>query len=67
MIDPFLYTPLPIILKKSIDLAYLGNGTYDQIVAHLEKEIELSGMENNGELPIPTMAVAVTRDNENET
>ena len=25
--------------------------TYDQVVAHLEKKLELSGFENDGEIP----------------
>ena len=54
MIDNLLYTKLPPHLKRSLNLAYLENGTYDQIVAHLEREIELSGLENDGELTIPT-------------
>ena len=37
MIDSLLYTKLPPHLKQSLNLAYLENGTYDQIVAHLER------------------------------
>ena len=55
MIDSLLYAKLPPHLKRSLNLAYLENGTYDQIVAHLERELELSGLENEGELTIPTM------------
>ena len=35
MIDSLLYTKLPPHLKRSLNLAYLENGIYDQIVAHL--------------------------------
>ena len=35
MIDNLLYAKLPPHLKRSLNLAYLENGTYDQIVAHL--------------------------------
>ena len=35
MIDCLLYAKLPPHLKRSLNLAYLENGTYDQIVAHL--------------------------------
>ena len=35
-------------------MTYLGNGTYDQVVAHIERELELSGLENDGEPAIPT-------------
>ena len=55
MIDSLLYAKLPPHLKRSLNLAYLENGTYDQIVAHLERELEISGLENDGELTIPTM------------
>ena len=48
MIDSLLYAKLPPQLKRSLNLAYLENGTYDQIVAHLERELELSGLENDG-------------------
>ena len=36
MIDSLRYAKLPPHLKRSLNLAYLENGTYDQIVAHLE-------------------------------
>ena len=36
---------MPPHLKKSINQAYLENGTYDQIVKHLEREMELNGLE----------------------
>ena len=36
MIDTLLYAKLPPLLKRSLNLAYLETGTYDQIVAHLE-------------------------------
>ena len=57
---------MPPFLKKSINLAYLENGTYNQIVAHLERELKLSGIENNGELPMPTLTITAARDNENK-
>jgi len=54
-------------LKRSLNLAYLENGTYDQIVAHLERELELSGLENDGELTIPTMTAVPPNDNQQNT
>ena len=57
MIDSLLYAKLPPHLKRSLNLAYLQNRTYDQIVAHLGRELELSGLENDGEQTIPTMTV----------
>ena len=67
MIDSLLYAKLPSHLKRSINLAYLENGTYDQIVAHLERELELSGLENDGELTIPTMTAVPPNDNQQNT
>ena len=64
MIDSLLYAKLPPHLKRSLNLAYLENGTYDQIVAHLEREVELSGLENDGELTLPTMTAATPNDNQ---
>ena len=45
MIENLLYAKMPPHLKKSINQAYLENGTYDQIVKHLEWEMELIGLE----------------------
>ena len=67
MIDSLLYAKLPPHLKRSLNLAYLENGTYDQIVAHLERELELSGLENDGELTIPTMTAVPTNDSQQNT
>ena len=67
MIDSLLYAKLPPHLKRSLNLAYLENGTYDQIVTHLERELELSGLENDGELTIPTMTAVPPNDNQQNT
>ena len=67
MIDSLLYTKLPLHLKRSLNLAYLENGTYDQIVAHLERELELSGLENDGEVTIPTMTAVPPNENQQNT
>ena len=67
MIDSLLYTKLPPHLKRSLNLAYLKNGTYDEIVAHLEKELELSGLENDGELTVPTMTASPPNDHQQNT
>ena len=64
MIDSLLYAKLPPHLKQTLKLAYLENGTYDQIVAHLEGKLELSGLENVGELTIPTMTAVHPNDNQ---
>ena len=67
MIDSLLYAKLPPHLKRSLNLAYLENGTYDQIVAHLERELEFSGLKNDGELTIPTMTAVPPNDNQQNT
>ena len=46
MIESLLYAKMPPHLKRSINQAYLENGTYEQIVRHLEREMELSGLES---------------------
>ena len=38
IIDQFIYAKMPPHLKKSINQAHLENGTYEQIVTHLERE-----------------------------
>ena len=67
MVDSLLYAKLPPHLKRSLNLAYLENGTYDQIVAHLERELELSGLENDEELTKPTMTAVPPNDNQQKT
>ena len=48
---------MPPHFKKSINQAYLENGTYDQIVKHLEREMELSGLEADEPLVKTQMTV----------
>ena len=45
IIDQFIYAKMPPHLKKSINHAHLENGTYEQIVTHLERELELNSLE----------------------
>ena len=45
MIENLIYAKMPPHLKKSINQAYLENGTYEQNVRHLEREMELKGLE----------------------
>ena len=56
MIDSLLYAKLPPKLKRSVNMARLENGTYEEIVAHLERELELNALEESDDLPIATMA-----------
>ena len=66
-IDSLLYAKLPPHLKRSLNLAYLENGRYDQIAAHLERELEFSGLENDGELTKPTMTAVPPNNNQQNT
>ena len=47
---------MPPHLKKSITQAHLENGTYEQIVTHLERELELNCLEAPDELQIKTVS-----------
>ena len=67
MIYTLSYAKLPPHLKRSLNLAYLENGKHDRIVAHLEIELELSGLEIDGELSIPTMTAVPPNDNQQNT
>ena len=40
MIDSLLYAKLPPKLKRSVNMARIEKGSYDEIVAHLERELE---------------------------
>ena len=56
MIDKLLYSKLPPKLKRSVNMARLENGIYEEILAHLERELELNALEECNDLPIATMA-----------
>ena len=60
MIDSLLYAKLPPKLKRSVNMARLENGTYEEIVAHIERELELNALEESDDLPMATMASAST-------
>ena len=55
MTDSLLYAKLPPKLKRSVNMARLENGSYDEIVAHLERELEPNAREESGDLPMATM------------
>ena len=59
MIDSLLYAKLPPKLKRSVKKARLENATYE-IVTHLEQELELNGLEEGDDIPVPTMSSAPT-------
>ena len=60
MIDSLLYAKLPPKLKRSVNMARLENGTYEEIVAHLERELELNALEESDDLRMATMPSAST-------
>ena len=61
MIDSLLYAKLPPKLKRSVNMARLENGSYDEIVAHLERELELNAIEESDDLPMATMTSSSTK------
>ena len=44
----------------------MENGTYEQIVSHLEKELELNGLEARDEMPINTVTQEAPQRNSNK-
>ena len=56
IMEQFIYAKVPPHLKKSINQAHLENGTYEQIVTHLQRELELNGLEAPDELQINTVS-----------
>ena len=54
---------MPPHLKKSINQAHLEKRTYEQIVTHLERELELNGLEAPDELPINNVSQQPTNTN----
>ena len=62
MIDSLLYAKLPPKLKRSVNMVRLENGTYEEIVAHVERKLELNALEESDDLPMATMASASTNN-----
>ena len=63
IIEQYIYAEMPPHLKKSINQAHLENGTYEQIVSRLERELELNGFEAPAELQINTVMQQVSQQN----
>ena len=61
--EQFIYAKLPPHLRKSINQAHLENGTYEQIVSHLERELELNGLEAPDEIQLNTVIQQDTQQN----
>ena len=66
IIEQFIYAKMPPHLKKSVNQANLENGTYEQIVSHLERELELNGLEAPDEMPINTVTQQPPQQNSNK-
>ena len=63
IIGHFIYAKRPPHLKKSINQAHFENGTYEQIGSHLERELELNGLEAPDEMPINTVTQPAPEQN----
>ena len=63
IIEQFIYAKKPPHLKKTINQAHLENGTYEPIVSHLKRELELNGLEAPDEMPINTVTQQAPQQN----
>ena len=45
IVEQFIYAKKPPHLKKLINQAHLENGTYEQILSRLQREVDLKGLE----------------------
>ena len=54
-------------MKRLPNLGYLENGPHEQIDTHLERELELSGLDNDGVLTISTMTEVPPKENHQNT
>ena len=63
IIEQSIYDKMPPYLKKSINKAHLENGTYEQIVSHLERDLEMNGLEAPDELQINSVTQQATQQN----
>ena len=55
IIDQIIHAKMPPHLKKSINQANLENGTFEQIVTHLERELQLNSLEYPDETHMNTV------------
>ena len=64
IVEQFIYAKMPPQqLKKSINQAHLENGTNEQIVSHLERELELNCLEAPDDMPINTVTQQAPQQN----
>ena len=67
IIEQFIYAKMPPHLKKSINQAHLENGSYEQIVSHLGKELELNGLEAPDEMQLNAVIQQAPQQNSNKS
>ena len=60
LVGKLLYAKLSPHIKKSKNIAFFESGTFDQLVANLERELELNGMETDVEMLFATMRTTTT-------
>ena len=65
ILEQFIYAKMLPHLKKSLSQAHLENGTYELIVTHLERQLELNDLEAPEELQINTVSQQATNTNAN--
>ena len=63
VIEQIIYAKMPPHLKKSINQAHLENDTYEKIVSHLQKHLELNRSEALDELQVDTVTQNATKQN----
>ena len=63
IIEQFIYAKLPLHLKKSNNQPHLQNGTFEQIVSHIERELKLNGLEAPDEMQINTVTQQASKQN----
>ena len=63
IIEQLIYAKMPAHLKKLINRAHLENGTYEQTVTHLERELEQNGLEAPDEFQINAVSHNTTNTN----
>ena len=66
IIEQFIYAKTPPHLKKPFNQEHLENGTYKQILSHLERELELNGLEAPDDMPINTVTQQAPQQNSNK-
>ena len=67
IIEQFIFAKMLPHLMKAMNQAHLENGTYEQIVTHLERELELNSLEDPDELQINTVSHNTANANADRT